>query len=253
MSLADRFRKKEDQTPTPQAAASQEGGGISLKKAAGISLKKYANTQRKWAVYLDVDGSPSMAPYVPKDVEFLVEAVLTATQEGDWDDDGIIPSLIFGREPSKVIDIKLGEHSGAWGKLKQLNYDSWGTAYAPALRASWEHYKSSDSYGKVPALMFFQTDGQDGSIAETRRLLSELSGEPVVIVIVGYGDEKSPEFEAARSYVAGSGYNRTVQNVFLFVAGRHPHKINPVDLFDGLLVGPSEWLQKAPAAGVVIP
>lgn len=247
MSLADRFRKKEDQ-PAPAAST-----GISLQKAAGISLQKFSNTKRKWAVYLDVDGSGSMAPYVPTDVDFLVEAVLTATQEGDWDDDGIIPSLIFGRGPSKVIDIKLGEHSGTWNKLQRLSYDDWGTAYAPALRASWEHYKASDSYGKVPALIFFQTDGQDGDMASTKRLLTELSGEPVVIVIVGYGDEHSGEFRAAREYVNGVGYNRTVQNVFLFVAGRKPHKIDPQTLFDGLLVGPSQWLQQAPAAGVVIP
>jgi hypothetical protein len=240
---------------------------VQLTKAARVSMQKRPNLGgRQFAFYVVVDMSGSMSYYLPSDVDYLVEATLTVIDENGWDADNTVMCLAYANRASSVLEVQLGKHRNVVRDLQNLQRKEsigGGTAYAAGVQAVMTHYRQSPDYGRVPAVVVFQSDGQDPNKAETARLLTECSSEPVFWVLTYYGsvdrdakDGQPPNDEAASMRELDLGVTmpgRATDNVGLFIAGPEPRRVTPEELYDGVLSGVSDWVDQAPRDGVRLP
>jgi len=251
-------------TRSNDVQVTESRGRVSLQKAAGISLaKRPVLSAHKFAVYVVGDLSPSMDGYLRDgSFDYLTDAIMALVREGNWDADGVIPLIGYSIKATSVLEID-GDSTGAGSDLRQLGINEHiggGTVYVSGIRRFWDHYRSSADYGKYPALVFLQSDGQDSNPAATAKLLTELSSEPIHFVLVYYGGVDQggqPPRDNASSMreldQGGSMPGRKTDNVSLFIAGPEPKRVTPAELLDGLLEGPAAWLRQAPVDGVRIP
>lgn len=133
------------------------------------------------AVYLAVDVSGSMHRLF-KDgvVQDLAERVLGLSAV--LDDDGIVPTVFFNSRVRETHNITIGQHHGFMSHIAPPNG---GTCFAPAMRSIIQHYQWSET--KLPALVLFQTDGDQEDEEATSKLLADFCGIPIFWQFFGMG------------------------------------------------------------------
>lgn len=249
-----------DQPPTDPADPA--GGPVSLRKAARVSVTKRPTfAGRQFAFYMMADMSGSMSGYIGDgSLDYLTEAILVVVDENNWDADRIIPCVPYATSAAGAIEIELGSHQGAARRMQEFgerNGIGWGTQYHWGIDAVVTHYQNSPDWNERPAICVLQSDGRDGDPATTARKLTAYSRLPIHFVLVYFGQVDPDGRDEARSMRAldqgTSMAGRATDNVSLFIAGPEPKRVTPLELYDGLLEGPSQWLQQAPRDGVRLP
>lgn len=238
------------------------GAPVDLRKAAKISvLKRPTFAGRQFAFYLMGDMSGSMRGYIEDgSLDYLTEAILVIIDENRWDSDGVIPCIPYATSASGAVEVRLGQHRGAAARMRQYgeqNGIGWGTQYHWGIDAMVTHYQSSPDWNKRPAICVLQSDGLDNDPRTTARKLTAYSKLPIHFVLVYFGDVDPDGNDEARSMRAldkgTSMTGRMTDNVSLFIAGPEPKRVTPLELYDGLLEGPAQWLRDAPRDGVWLP
>lgn len=257
------FTPAEDVLPAYMTGAQlpAEYTGVNLSKAARISVVKRPTLARKWAVYFGGDISYSMADFIQsKSMDFLTEAISTVVYENGWDADNIVPAFPYGANVAQVpYLIHLGQHAGSgqalWEHGARNGVNQGGTKFTPPVEAIAAHYQGSDDWGVNPALAFVQTDGLNSDMSKLATVLTAFSSLPIHWVFVYYGDvRKDGHDNAANLRKLDTGANmpgRKVDNVSIFIAGPEPKRVTPMELYDGMLTGPAQWVTDATRAGIL--
>lgn len=257
------FTPAEDVLPAYMTGATlpDDYKGVNLSKAARVSVVKRPTLARKWAVYFGGDISYSMSDFISNgDLDYLTEGISTVVYENGWDADNKVPAFPYGanvaRQPYMIY---LGQHAGSgqalWGHGAREGVDQGGTKFVPPVEAIAYHYQQSDDWGVNPALVFVQTDGLNSDMSKLATVLTAFSHLPIHWVFVYYGDvRKDGHDNAANLRKLDSGENmpgRKVDNVSVFIAGPEPKRVTPMELYDGLLTGPAQWVTDATQAGIL--
>lgn len=261
---ADQQATTEDVLPAYMtgAAVPAEHQGVNLSKAAKISVTKRPSfSGRQFALYKGSDVSYSMDGFINNgDLDYLTEGISVVSYENRWDADNIVPAFPYGRNVSlDPFLVELGKTSGVGQKIVQhanrQRVNRGGTNFVPPVDAIVRHYQKSDDWGLRPALAFIQTDGINSDQAELSRKLTEYSKLPIHWVFVYYGDVRPDGRDNAANLRAlddGSTMRgRKVDNVSVFIAGPEPKRVTPMELYDGLLTGPAQWITDATQAGIL--
>ncbi|MFE6160626.1 vWA domain-containing protein [Streptomyces sp. NPDC056486] len=222
---------------------------VSLYKSAGVSLRKHGLEGMRAAVYLVVDYSGSMRSYYKKgSVQALAERVLGLSAH--LDDDGIVPTVFFSTDVDAVTEISLDRHHGRIDEIVAGLGPMGLTNYHVAMDAVIDHYMDSGS--TAPALVVFQTDGGPSSKSAAERYLCKAAGLPLFWQFIGFGNEKSSQFDYLRRLdELAVPAERVVDNAGFFHAGKKPHKVPDEHLYDQLLGEFPSWLAAARARGIV--
>ncbi len=222
---------------------------VSLYKSAGVSLRKHGLDGQRAAVYLVVDYSGSMKPYY-KDgsVQALADRVLGLSAH--LDDDGIVPVVFFSTDVDAVTDIALDSHQGRIERIVAGLGHMGKTSYHLGMDAVIDHYLDSGS--KEPALVVFQTDGGPINKLAAERYLCKAAKLPLFWQFIGFGDEKSKQFEFLRKLdELAVPEKREVDNAGFFHAGSDPLEMSDAELYDRLVGEFPQWLSAARKQGIV--
>jgi vWA found in TerF C terminus len=244
------------------APVSAEEKAVNLSKAAKISLEKFPRLDRRWALYKASDISYSMDGYIHNgDLDYLTEAISTVSYENGWDSDNKVPVFPYGQNVArKPYVLQLGSHKGSGNKIvqhgNQQGVQRGGTRFVPPVEAIFNHYRNSEDWGQRPAIAFIQTDGLNSDMNTLATRLTDYSPYPIHWVFIYYGevDTVHGRDNAANLRQLDDGRvmpNRSVDNVSVFIAGPQPKKVLPVELYEGLLTGPNQWVADAQAAGIL--
>ncbi|MEU1282031.1 VWA domain-containing protein [Streptomyces sp. NPDC005805] len=222
---------------------------VSLYKSAGVSLRKHGLEGQRAAVYLVVDHSGSMRDYYRDgSVQALADRVLGLSAH--LDDDGIVPVVFFSTEVDALSEIRLEGHHGRIAEIVASLGHMGRTNYHLAMDEVVDHYLDSGSTD--PALVVFQTDGGPSSRPAAERYLCKAARLPLFWQFIGFGDERSSQFDFLRRLdtleVPG---RRVVDNAGFFHAGRDPRRVSDARLYDRLLGEFPDWLRDARARGIV--
>lgn len=213
-------------------------------RAAGVSLRKNNLDNVKMDVYCVVDWSKSMRDYFRLgDVQTFTDRILALGAR--LDDDGIIPVIFFGVRTLPAVTVTVNNHAGAVARIVDaaggLGQMHGGTHYAPAIRTVRNLHR-----GKLkPALVVFQTDGNNFDKAETTRELVDAANEGLFWQFTGWGAGPFPYLHQLDT-MGG----RRVDNAGFFPAGDDPSAIGDEQLYDLILNGVQQWLTEATAAGI---
>ncbi|MFE3202180.1 VWA domain-containing protein [Embleya sp. NPDC059237] len=218
-------------------------GLVDLYKKAGVSLEKRGLRGTRAAVYLVLDHSGSMSGYYGNGtVQALAERVLAAAAH--FDDDGIVPAVLFESRAHEPEPIVLGSHDGRIAELHATC--PWGgTDYACAIEAVVRHYQASGATD--PAFVVFQTDGAPNSEADTESALRHASKLPIFWQFIGFGHHSQFDFLRRLDTLR----HRAVDNAGFFAAGPDPRAMSDTDLYDRLMAEFPQWLVVARAAGIL--
>lgn len=223
----------------------QAPGLVSLAKTAAVSLEKKGLGGHRAAVYLVLDHSGSMQRhYQSGAVQKLADQALGLSV--NIDDDGAVPTILFGSQASTPVDINLGNYQGSVDWMHHAC--PWGsTNYADAMHAVITHYCTSGA--SEPALVIFQTDGEPNSRKDVEKLLKEASTLPIFWSFIGFGDELTFLRRLDTLRVGFGG--RKVDNASLFETGRDPLNVSDANLYDGIMHEYPDWLVAARNAGII--
>ena len=224
---------------------------VDLAKRASVSLEKAGlGDLPAMQVYAVLDASWSMDHlYDNKTVQNVAERILAAA--AILDDDGSVPLIRFGEQAVELDPIDLTNFAGHIGRQIGRDYDS-DTLYAPPLELVRDHEPDSwhDVDGKLqsstmPRLVFFMTDGQNGDMAATERVLRELSKTPTFVVMVGIGDEDFSELKKLENLDG-----RLTQNVKVLTY-KDIGAVSEDQLYHDIIEPLPTWLEKAREIGLV--
>lgn len=216
-------------------------------QAAGVSLRKRDLGGVRAAVYLVIDRSRSMRGYFRDgSVQALAEQVLALSAH--LDDDGIVPTILFGSNVHTPVDLSVHAFDGAIDALHELlgGVNTMGsTNYAAAMQTVINLHGNNPT----PALVVFQTDGGPDSKSEAERVLCAAARLPIFWQFIGFGDD---EFKFLRKLdeLKVPKY-RVIDNAGFFPAGPAPKSIPDGALYDALIHEFPEWLAEARLAGIV--
>jgi len=222
---------------------SKAPGLVESFRTAGVSLEKKGGLGLRAAVYLVVDRSGSMTGYFNNGaVQTFADRILAAAAQ--FDDDGIVPTVFFGSSAHPVKDIVLGQHTGRVAELHREFGGMGTTNYAAAMETVIQHYRSTNP--RVPALVFFQTDGAPNSEAEAETIIVKSSKLPIFWQFVGFGRDN---FTFLNRLDTMSG--RAVDNAGFFAAGTDPTALSDAQLYDKLLNEYPSYVRSAQHAGII--
>jgi vWA found in TerF C terminus len=217
-------------------------GLVSLYKSAGVTLEKYGLEGQRAAVYLVLDHSGSMSRFYQNgSAQRLAEQVLALA--ANLDDDGIVPTVFFGRKAHPVVEIGLDDYRGRVDREHRACGEFGTTNYAAAIEAVIKHYHKSKS--KAPAFVVFQTDGEPDSRPAAEHAIRNAAKLPIFWQFVGFGHH----FEFLRELDTMDG--RTIDNAGFFPVGDSPANTPDAALLDRLMGEYPKWLRAARAQGIV--
>ncbi len=216
--------------------------------AAGNTLHAKNLLGQRVAVYQVIDVSGSMSPHFSSgDVQNFAEQALALSAH--LDDDGRVPVVFFDSHPAEPADMYVTQAHGAIIRAMNGRRLGGGTSYATAMEKIIRAHRGN----ATPALVLFQTDGQDGNQQATIRLLCESANLPIFWQFIGFGPNNrlSPfdEFKFLRKLDKIRG--RVVDNAGFFPAGQNPRGLTDLAMYDGILNEFPQWLTKARQAGVL--
>lgn len=192
-------------------------------------------------VYLAVEVSRSMQRLF-KDgvVQDLAERVLGLSAV--LDDDGIVPTVFFNSRVRETHNITIGQHHGFMSHIAPPNG---GIRFAPAMRNIIQHYQCSET--KFPALVLFQTDGDQEDEEATSKLLVESCGLPIFWQFFGMG----------RTWFPRLSFLDTLVNANLIIDpcrtqdGKLVSILNYNQLYSQISINYERWLYAANRAGIL--
>jgi len=199
----------------------------------------------KAAVYLAIDTSGSMRRII-KDgvVQDLAERMLSLSAV--LDDDLIVPTVLFNTGVRELRNLVIGQHQGFARSITA----SGGTRFAPAMRAVIDYHQSHEI--KAPALVLFQTDGDQEDEEATSRLLVESSNLAIFWQFFGMGKTMFPRLSRL-DLLRG----RVVDNADLIIdpcrtqEGRLVSVLTDEQLYGQLSINYARWLYDAKCAGIL--
>lgn len=200
----------------------------------------------KAAVYLVVDVSGSMHRLF-KDgvVQDLGERALGLS--ATLDDDGIVPTMFFNTGVRETHHLVIGQHQGFMNNIARPNG---GTRFTPAMRAIIDYHQSNgvDS----PALVLFQTDGEQEDTTDTEKVLLSSRDLPIFWQYIGMGKTTFPYMERLARLPGG-----TVNNAGMIVDpcrtqdGRLVSVLSDDQLYGQISTNYARWLRDARSAGIL--
>lgn len=232
--------------PTQPSSAMSESqvaqaapGKLNLYKSAGLSLRKKGLLGERAAVYFVLDRSASMnRMYADGTVTALAERVLALSAH--FDDDGIVPTWLFGRKAVGPHNVDLSDSEGAVERLSQRVPPMGVTNYAPAIRAVAEYHMAQAPH--MPAYVVFQTDGDATDRADAVREITWAAGLPIFWQFLGCGGTSASSFSFLNALDDLDG--RVIDNAGFFWAGSNPNALSDDALFDGLMNEFPEFLRQ---------
>jgi len=227
---------------------------ISLQKLSATApdlISRYNTAKRQFedlgeaAVYLVIDTSGSMRNLI-KDgvVQDLGERMLGLSAA--LDDDGIVPTVLFNAGVRDLRHLVIGQHQGFAKSITA----SGGTRFAPAMRAVIDYHQSHEI--KAPALVLFQTDGDQEDEEATSKLLVESSNLAIFWQFFGMGKTVFPRLSRL-DLLRG----RVVDNADLIIDPCRTHNgklisvLTDEQLYSQLSVNYARWLRDAKCAGIL--
>jgi hypothetical protein len=208
----------------------------------------------KAAVYLVVDTSGSMRQLIRDGaVQDLGERMLGLSAAVD--DDGIVPTVLFNTGVRELRHLVIGQHQGFARNIKA----SGGTRFAPAMRAVIDYHQSNEI--KAPALVLFQTDGDQEDEEATSKLLVESSDLAIFWQFFGMGKTMFPRLSRFDTLIGLSRSDilrgRTVNNTDLIIDPCRTHNgklisiLTDEQLYSQLSTNYARWLCDAECAGIL--
>lgn len=199
----------------------------------------------KAAVYLAVDVSGSMRRLF-KDgvVQDLGERALGLS--ATLDDDGIVPTMFFNTRVRETHHLIIGQHQGFMNNIARPNG---GTRFAPAMRAIIDYHQSNEV--DSPALVLFQTDGEQEDGTDTEKALLSSRDLPIFWQYIGMGKTTFPYLERL-AWLPG-----TVNNAGMIVDpcrtqdGRLVSVLSDDQLYGQISTNYARWLRDARLAGIL--
>jgi len=226
---------------------------ISLQKLSATApdlISRYDMAKRKFvdlgeaAVYLVIDTSGSMLRLIRDGVvQDLGERMLSLSAA--LDDDGIVPTVLFNTGVRELRHLVIGQHQGFAKSITA----SGGTRFAPAMRTVIDYHQSHEI--KAPALVLFQTDGDQEDEKATSRLLVESSDLAIFWQFFGMGKTMFPRLSRL-DLLRGR-----VDNADLIIdpcrtrEGRLVSVLTDEQLYDQLSINYARWLCDAKCAGIL--
>jgi hypothetical protein len=199
----------------------------------------------KAAVYLVIDTSGSMRRLVRDGVvQDLAERMLSLSAV--LDDDGIVPTVLFNTGVRELRHLTIGQHHGFANNITA----SGGTNFAPAMRTVIDHHQRNEV--DSPALVLFQTDGDQEDETETSRVLVESSNLALFWQFFGMGRTMFPGL-SRMDRLAG----RLVDNADLIIDpcriqdGKLVSVLADEQLYGQLSSNYARWLYAAESAGIL--
>jgi uncharacterized protein YegL len=148
------------------------------------------------AVYLAIDVSGSMQRLFQDGVvQDLAERILGLSAV--LDDDGKVPAIFFNHGVREIHEITIGQHVGF---MKNISRPAGGTEFTHAMETIIQHYQRQSEepdWKYAPALVLFQTDGEQtrASELETERILVSSANLPIFWQFFGMGATQFPHLE----------------------------------------------------------
>lgn len=229
---------------------------ISLEKMASTApdlighyqVAKDAFTGLRAAVYLAIDVSGSMETlFAHGAVQKLAEQVLSAS--ATLDDDGIVPVFFFNTDVQDQRDIVLGQHQGFMNDVRARG----GTCFSPVMDAIVSYHL--DNNVGDPALVIFQTDGDQSDVERTRMSVISSSELPIYWQFFGMGSDQFPRLErhnidpAGRSIINNTGL--IIDPCEVNWRGKHQSTLTDQEIYSQIATGYRAWLVSAQRAGIV--
>ena len=215
-------------------------------------IKRYNTAKNQFeglgqaAVYLAVDVSGSMQQLFKNGVvQDLAERVLGLSAV--LDDDGIVPTVFFNTRVRETHSITIGQHHGFMSRIAPPNG---GTQFSPAMRSIIQHYQLSET--RLPAIVLFQTDGDQEDEEATSKLLVESCGLPIFWQFLGMGRTRFPRLSRLDT-LAG----RIVDNADLIIDpcrtqnGKLVSILDDNQLYGQLSSNYERWLYAAKRVGIL--
>lgn len=159
---------------------------VSLAKATAISLEKNNLTQHKARVALVLDVSGSMAGlYESGAVDRLVKRALPVAL--GFDDNQEIDVFAFGTDATEIGGYTIRNYKQCVTEVLEKTHFS-GTRYHTALDILRNYYRGTTQ----PVYVMFVTDGDTSNKEDAKRLVQEMSKEPIFLQFIGLGADKLP-------------------------------------------------------------
>ena len=239
--MAINYRK-----PSTDPAALTGSGLLDLYQAAKVSVQRAGLTGERAATYLVIDHSRSMGPhYRDGSVQALAERVLALAAH--FDDDGVVPVVLFDTTARPPVEISLRDYQGAIERIRAGAGRMGQTNYAAAMQTVIEHYRASGATS--PGFVVFQTDGSPTSRTETTQILCAASALPIFWQFVGFGDDEFAYLRRLDELPVPA--KRLVDNAGFFAAGAEPQQVPDEVLYAQLTAEFPDWLSAARQAGIV--
>lgn len=190
----------------------------------------------KAAVYLAIDVSGSMKTL------FAHGAVQKL-------DDGVVPVFFFNTGVVDLRHITLGQHKGFMNNVRA----SGGTNFSPVMDMIVSCHL--DNEVKDPALVIFQTDGDQSDVERTRMSVISSSELPIYWQFFGMGSDQFPRLERHNIDPVGRSI---INNTGLIIdpcktnwLGKYQSALTDQEIYSKTATGYRTWLANAQRAGIV--
>lgn len=203
---------------------------IDMSKGSKIDMTKHT---ARVALAMDYSGSMGNL-FANGSVQDVVTRLLPIALK--FDDNGELESWLFSNEKErlKAVTIKNYKNYVKSVMMKAHMYMG-GTNYAPVLKDIVKYYKDIEP-SNIPAFIIFITDGENYDVAETNRIVKELSNYNMFVQFIGIGDE---DFDYLKSLddMKGRKHDNTG-----FTAVRDMNKMTDEELYTEILRQYKDWL-----------
>lgn len=150
-----------------------------------LEKRELSDLVSRVAVVLDFSGSMDRL-YKNGTVQSVLERLFPIALQ--FDDNGEMEVWIFSDGFNRVGNISMDNYYGYVTERIYNRYRMGGTNYAPVLADIRKKYINEEP-AKLPNYVIFITDGENMDESNARRVITEMSKEPIFIQFVGIGNE----------------------------------------------------------------
>lgn len=204
------------------------------------SIPDLQNIKARVALVLDFSGSME-GMFRDGTVQAAIERIMPIASQ--FDDDGELDLWIFSNGFNRLESVNSNNFYGIAKKIYS-KYNMGGTRYSPVMKDVVKKYIKEDP-DKLPAYIFFLTDGDNFDKLETETLIKEICEEPIFWQFIGLGTDRMDFLENLDDM---SG--RSIDNADFFRLPK-PNNISDKDLYAKIFSEYPEWVKEVKERGII--
>lgn len=204
------------------------------------SIPDLQNIKARVALVLDFSGSMENM-FRDGTVQAAIERIMPIASQ--FDDDGELDLWIFSNGFNRLESVNIDNFYGIAKKIYS-KYTMGGTRYSPVMKDVLDKYTKEDP-NKLPAYIFFLTDGDNFDKLDTESLIVKNCEQPIFWQFIGLGKDDMSFLENLDDMKG-----RSIDNADFFRLEK-PNNISDEDLYAKIFSEYPEWVKEVKEKGII--